>query len=88
VAHQLLLNAKWNPSVVEPGSIAVTQRMPTNRTLNLCLVGSRLGGTGSLRLSRHHSVKISYSNGTYVRFGGNYQNVSVAWQYSWLGRPN
>ena len=51
-------------------------------------VGSRLGGTGSLRLSRHHSVKISYSNGTYVRFGGNYQNVSVAWQYSWLGRPN
>jgi hypothetical protein len=51
-------------------------------------VGSRLGGTGSLRLSRHHSVKISYSNGTHVRFGGNYQNVSVAWQYSWLGRPN
>ena len=51
-------------------------------------VGSRLGGTGSLRLSRHHSVKISYSNGTYVRFGGNYQNLSVGWQYSWLGRPN
>lgn len=51
-------------------------------------VGSRIGGTGSLRLSRHQSVKVSYSNGTYIRFGGNYQNLSVAWQYSWLGRPN
>jgi hypothetical protein len=30
----------------------------------------------------------SYSNGTCIRFGGNYQNVSVAWQYSWLGRPD
>lgn len=49
--------------------------------------GSRLGGTASLRLSKHHSLKISYSDGTYIRFGGNYQNVSVAWQYSWVGRP-
>ena len=32
-------------------------------------------------------IKISYSNGTYVRFGGNYQSVSVAWQYSWIGWP-
>jgi hypothetical protein len=33
------------------------------------------------------SLKISYSGGTYVRFGGNYQNVSFAWQYSWIGKP-
>jgi hypothetical protein len=50
--------------------------------------GSRIGCTGSVPLSRHQSVKISYSNGDYIRFGGNYQNLSVAWQYSWLGRPN
>jgi hypothetical protein len=50
--------------------------------------GSRIGGTASVPLSKHQSIKISYSNGTYVRFGGNYQNVTVAWQYSWLGRPN
>jgi hypothetical protein len=50
-------------------------------------VGSRIGGTGALRLSSHQSVKISYSEGTYIRYGGNYQNVSVAWQYSCLGRP-
>ena len=49
---------------------------------------SRLGGTGSIRIAKHQSLKVSYSNGTYIRFGGNYQNLAVAWQYSWLGRPN
>jgi hypothetical protein len=46
---------------------------------------SRIGGTASLPLTKHQSLKFSYANGTYVRFGGNYQNVSAAWQYSWLG---
>ena len=49
---------------------------------------SRIGATGSIPLSKHQSLKVSYSDGTYVRFGGNFQNVSLAWQYSWLGRPN
>jgi hypothetical protein len=48
---------------------------------------SRLGGTAALPITKHQSLKFSYSSGTYIRFGGNYQNVSVAWQYSWLGRP-
>jgi hypothetical protein len=48
---------------------------------------SRIGATLSLPFSRHQSIKIAYSDGTYVRFGGNYNNVQVAWQYSWLGRP-
>jgi len=48
---------------------------------------SRLGGTVSLPLFNHQSVKIAYSRGTYVRFGGNYGNLQVAWQYSWIGRP-
>jgi hypothetical protein len=48
---------------------------------------SRIGGTASLPLGKHQSVKVSYADGTYVRFGGNYQTVSAAWQYSWLGRP-
>ena len=50
-------------------------------------VGSRIGGTAAWRFSKHQSLKGSYSAGTYSRFGGNYQNVSVAWQYSWLGWP-
>jgi hypothetical protein len=48
---------------------------------------SRIGGTAAFRISKHQSIKISYSDGAYVRFGGNYQSVSLAWQYSWLGRP-
>jgi hypothetical protein len=48
---------------------------------------SRLGGTGSIPLTRRQSVKVSYSHGTYVRFGGNFHNLSVAWQYSWVHVP-
>ena len=48
---------------------------------------SRIGGTISLPYSKHQGIKLAYSDGTYIRFGGNYQNVQVAWQYSWIGRP-
>ena len=48
---------------------------------------SRIGVTGSVPLSKHQSLKFGYSSGTYVRVGGDYENVSVAWQYSWLGKP-
>lgn len=51
------------------------------------LTNSRLGGTFSFPISKHQSLKFSYSDGTYIRVGGNYQSVSAAWQYSWLGRP-
>jgi hypothetical protein len=49
---------------------------------------SRIGGTAAFRASKHQSIKCSYSAGAYTRFGGNYQNLSAGWQYSWLGRPN
>lgn len=49
---------------------------------------SRLGITSSIPVSRHQSLKFSYSNGAYVRYGGNFKNVSIAWQYSWVGKPN
>lgn len=57
------------------------------RNLGTKQTSSRIGVTVSLPFSRHQSFKVSYSDGTYIRFGGNYQNVQVAWQYSWLGRP-
>ena len=50
-------------------------------------VGSRSGGTAAWRFSKHQSLKVSYANGTYIRFGGNYQSVQAAWQYSWIGWP-
>jgi hypothetical protein len=49
---------------------------------------SRVGLTGSIPLTGHQSLKLSYNNGAYIRYGGNYQNVYVGWQYSWLGKPN
>ena len=49
---------------------------------------SRFGVTAAIPLSRHQSIKTSFSTGTYARYGGDYQNLSISWQYSWLGRPN
>jgi hypothetical protein len=40
-------------------------------------MNSRPGGTVAVPITKHQSLKFSYSNGTYIRFGGNYQNVSV-----------
>ncbi len=48
---------------------------------------SRIGATASIPMSRHQSVKVSYNYGAYIRFGGNYHNVAVGWQYSWIGSP-
>ena len=49
---------------------------------------SHIGSTVSVPVSKHQSFKVSYNRGAYIIYGGNYQNVSVGWQYSWLGRPN
>ena len=48
---------------------------------------SRLGGTLAVPINKHQALKFAYSDGTYIRFGGNYHNVQVAWQYSWIGWP-
>jgi hypothetical protein len=48
---------------------------------------SRVGVTGSVPLTRHQSLKLSYAQGAYIRFGGDYRILSVAWQYSWIDRP-
>ncbi len=45
---------------------------------------SRIGATAAIPLNRHQSVKVSYSRGAYISIGGNYQNISAAWQYSWV----
>jgi len=44
------------------------------------LRNSRVGGTVSIPISRHQSVKFSYNRGAYIKYGGDFQNVSVAWQ--------
>jgi hypothetical protein len=49
---------------------------------------TRIGFTAAFPLSQHNSIKTSFSTGAYVHYGSDYQNLSVSWQYSWLGRPN
>ena len=49
---------------------------------------SRVGVTAAIPLNKHQSMKLSYNNGAYIRYGGNYQSISIGWQYSWVGRPN
>ena len=51
-------------------------------------LSSLIGASASVPLSKHQSLKIGYNSADYVLYGGFYQNVSVGWQYSWLGRPN
>jgi len=48
---------------------------------------SRVGATLSVPVSTHQSLKFAYSKGTYVRFGGDYHNLQIAWQYAWIGWP-
>jgi hypothetical protein len=48
---------------------------------------SRVGVTASIPLTVHHSIRVSYSDGAYVRYGGNYRTISIAWQYGWFGWP-
>jgi hypothetical protein len=48
---------------------------------------SRVGATASVPLTAHQSIKLSYSDGAYIRYGGNYRSVSLGWQYAWIGWP-
>lgn len=48
---------------------------------------SRVGITASVPVSRRQSVKVSYAQGAYIRFGGDYRIFSAAWQYAWIDRP-
>jgi hypothetical protein len=48
---------------------------------------SRVGITASIPLTAHNSIKISYSDGAYVRNSGNYRQIFASWQYGWVGSP-
>ncbi len=63
-------------------SLNGVQNLATKQT------SSRIGGTFAYPINRHQSFKLNYSVGSYVRFGGNYQSISVGWQYSWIGKPS
>jgi len=47
---------------------------------------SRVGFTAAMPVSKHQSLKFSYSITDYALVGNDFQNVSAAWQYSWVGK--
>jgi hypothetical protein len=51
-------------------------------------LSSLIGVSASVPLNKHQSLKVGYNATDYVQYGGSFHNISVAWQYSWLGRPN
>ena len=48
------------------------------------LNNSRLGATFNFPLSRLSSLKIAYSTGAVIRFGGNFSTISIAWQMAFF----
>ena len=48
---------------------------------------SRLGITASLPLTRKQTLRLGYNDGAYSRFGANYKNLSIGWQYAWVEIP-
>lgn len=65
----------WRGGTLTVGGVEVPATLQEN---------SRVGVTASFPVSRHQSVKLSYAWGAYIRFGGDFQVLSVAWQYSWI----
>ncbi|HEY2796453.1 MAG TPA: transporter [Thermoanaerobaculia bacterium] len=45
---------------------------------------TRVGGTLSIPLGRHQSVKFAYSRGASVRVGQNFETFGMAWQVRWF----
>jgi hypothetical protein len=48
------------------------------------LDNTRAGVTLAVPVGTRHSIKLAWSTGTSARAGGDYDNVSLAWQYLWL----
>jgi hypothetical protein len=45
---------------------------------------SRLGLTVAVPITRHQSLKASWATGFTTRVGGDFDTLSVAWQYLWF----
>ena len=65
------------------GGQAKVDGIPKGTSLSSARVGATLG----FPVGRRHAVKIAYSTGAIVRFGANFNTLSVAWQTAWVERP-
>lgn len=69
------------------GNYWVGGRTTINGVVNLGSLqnNSRIGVTAAVPISKHQSLKASFSDGAYIVYGGDYRILSLGWQYSWLG---
>ena len=65
----------WRGGTLTVGGVEVPATLQEN---------SRVGVTASFPVTYHNSVKVSLARGAYIRFGGDFKVLSVAWQYSWI----
>jgi outer membrane putative beta-barrel porin/alpha-amylase len=64
-----------------------TARLNGSKKISSLQEDSRVGATMSIPVTNHQSLKFSYSIADRVSFGGDFQSISAAWQYSWIGKP-
>jgi hypothetical protein len=50
------------------------------------LTSSRVGATLGFPVGQRHAVRIAWSTGAVVRFGANFDTLSVGWQTVWVDR--
>ena len=48
---------------------------------------SRIGGTIVVPVGKRNSVKLAYSTGAIIRFGANFNTISIGWQTMFLKKP-
>jgi hypothetical protein len=48
---------------------------------------TRIGGTLVFPVGKRHSIKLAYSTGATIRFGGNFSTISIGWQSFFMGKP-
>jgi hypothetical protein len=61
------------------GQTSVDGRIQDDRQAN-----TRVGLTFAVPITRHQSIKLAWSDGVVVRFGGSFNTLSLAWQYAWF----
>jgi hypothetical protein len=61
------------------GAATVDDGEPSSRQSS-----TRVGGTGSIPVTRRQSIKIAASTGAAVRTGTNFDTYTVGWQFAWF----
>lgn len=70
--------ASVNATFYSGGRVTVNEAANIERFKN-----TRVGGTVSFPLARRQSLRVAFSTGAWVRYGGDFRTLSVSWNYAW-----